>query len=139
MRLTRYTDYAMRALFYLAANEGKVVPISAIASAFAVSQNHMVKIVHNLVKAGYLSSVRGRNGGVRLARPADQINIGAVIRHTEPDMRLIDCVGCPINGSCALPRPLYEATAAFVAVLDRYTLADVVNDSPGLGRIIGLE
>ncbi len=139
MRLTRYTDFAMRVLFHLGVNDGKIVPISAIAQAYGISQNHLVKVVHDLVKTGYLESVRGRSGGVRLARPAAAINLGAVIRHTEPDMRLIDCVGCAIASACTLPKPLFEATAAFVAVLDRYTLADILRDSPGLKSLIGVE
>lgn len=136
MKLTRYTDYAFRVLFHVAVNKGRAVPISEIARTFGISQNHLVKVVHDLVGAGYLSSKRGRSGGVSLARPADQINLGEVVRHTEPDMRLIDCVGCLIAPACGLPRPMQEAINAFVGTLDRYTLADIISDSDGLDRFL---
>ena len=137
MRLTRYTDYAFRVLFYLGVNSGRAVPISEMARSYDISHNHLVKVVHDLVKSGYLESVRGRSGGVLLARPADQITLGDVIRHTEPDMQLVDCIGCPIASVCSLPRPLAEATRAFVEVLDRHTLDDVVNSSNGLEALVG--
>lgn len=136
MRLTRYTDYAFRVLFHAAANEGRAVPIAEIARTFGISQNHLVKVVHDLVKSGYLNSVRGRSGGVSLARPAEAIGLGEVVRHTEPDMRLIDCVGCLIAPACRLPRPMQEAIRAFLGVLDTYTLADIVRESTGLDRFL---
>ena len=136
MRLTRYTDYAFRVLFHVAVNDGRPVPIAEIARTFDISQNHLVKVVHDLVKVGYLNSVRGRSGGVLLARPANVIGLGEVVRHTEPDMRLLDCVGCLIAPACHLPRPMQEAINAFVAVLDNYTLADIVNESDGLDRFL---
>ncbi|MFV0645672.1 MAG: RrF2 family transcriptional regulator [Sphingomonadaceae bacterium] len=136
MRLTRFTDYAFRVLFHVAVNEGRAVPISEIARCFDISQNHLVKVVHDLVKAGYLSSTRGRKGGVSLARPADQIGLGEVVRYTEPDLRLIDCVGCLIAQSCSLPGPMEEAINAFVVTLDKYTLADVIAESDGLDRFL---
>lgn len=137
MRLTRYTDFAFRVLFYLGVHSGRTVPISELARAYGISQNHLTKLVHDLVKAGYLESRRGRSGGVMLARPADTIGLGEVVRHTEPDMKLIDCVGCVIESGCALPRPLQEAIHAFVAVLDRYSLADIIRGSPDLDRLLG--
>ncbi|MCB2050269.1 MAG: Rrf2 family transcriptional regulator [Novosphingobium sp.] len=136
MRLTRYTDYAFRVLFHAAVNNDRAVPVSEIARTFDISQNHLVKVVHDLVKSGYLVSTRGRSGGVSLARPADQIRLGEVVRHTEPDMHLIDCVGCLILPACRLPRPMEEAINAFVATLDRYTLADIVRQSDGLERFL---
>ncbi|MCP5386772.1 MAG: Rrf2 family transcriptional regulator [Novosphingobium sp.] len=136
MRLTRYTDYAFRVLFHVAVNDGRPVPIAEIARTYDISQNHLVKVVHELVKTGYLRSIRGRSGGVLLARPAEQIGLGEVVRHTEPDMRLLDCVGCLIASACSLPRPMQEAINAFVEVLDKYTLADIVNESDGLERIL---
>lgn len=136
MRLTRYTDYAFRVLFHAAVNDGRPVPIAEIAHTFNISRNHLVKVVHDLVIAEFLSSVRGRSGGVLLSRPAAQIGLGEVVRHTEPDMRLLDCVGCLIAPACRLPLPMQEAVNAFVAVLDKYTLADIVNDSDGLDRFL---
>lgn len=136
MRLTRYTDYAFRVLFHVAVNDGRPVPIAEIARTFDISHNHLVKVVHDLVRAGYLNSVRGRSGGVLLARPATQIGLGEVVRHTEPDMRLLDCVGCLIAPACRLPSPMQEAINAFISVLDKYTLEDIVKESDGLDRIL---
>ncbi len=139
MRLTRHTDYAMRVLFYLGVEEGRVASVSDMAERYAISRNHLVKVVHHLVKGGYLVSVRGRAGGVRLARKPKEIRLGDVVRHTEPDMKIIDCVGCEIAPACKLPKPLYEAVAAFVAVLDRYTLADILRASTGLEAFLGAD
>ncbi|MCB9930590.1 MAG: Rrf2 family transcriptional regulator [Alphaproteobacteria bacterium] len=136
MRLTRFTDYAFRVLFHVAVNPGRTVPIPEIAGCYGISQHHLVKVVHDLVNGGYLASTRGRSGGVSLARPADQIGLGDVVRHTEPDLRLIDCIGCLIAPVCGLPRPMQEAITAFVATLDRYTLADIVAESDGLARFL---
>jgi Rrf2 family nitric oxide-sensitive transcriptional repressor len=136
MRLTRYTDYAFRVLFHVAIHDGRPVPVSEIARTFDISQNHLVKVVHELVKAGYLASKRGRSGGVTLAVPADQIGLGEVVRRTEPDLHLIDCIGCLIAPACRLPRPMAEAVNAFVATLDRYTLADIIEQSDGLDRFL---
>lgn len=137
MRLTRYTDYAFRVLFYLGVNSDRAVPISEMARSYDISQNHLMKVVHELVKSGYLESVRGRSGGVLLARPAVQITLGDVIRQTEPDMQLVDCTTCLIAPVCTLPKPLAEARRAFIDVLDRYTLADVVDGSVGLEALVG--
>lgn len=126
MHLTRYTDYALRALLYLGQQQGELCSISEIAGAYAISQNHLMKVVSDLASAGYVESVRGRNGGIRLGKPADQINIGALVRHTEEDLALLDCGSCIIGKACGLPSVLDEALRAFLAVLDRYTLADVI-------------
>ena len=126
MRLTRYSDYAMRVLLYLGRQPDRLCSIAEIAKAYGISQNHLMKVVSDLVSAGYLASVRGRSGGVRLARPANQINLGALIRHTEDDFDLVGCGRCIIAPACGLTLMLDEALAAFLAVLDRYSLADVL-------------
>ena len=126
MRLTLYTDYAMRVLLYLGAQPEKVCSISEIARAYGISQNHLMKVAHDLGKAGYVEGVRGRSGGIRLARPADEINVGAVVRETEEGFDLVDCGSCIISPACGLNGVLGEALAAFMAVLDRYTLADLL-------------
>lgn len=136
MRLTRHTDFSMRVLFYLGVNPDRAVPISEIARKYDISQNHLVKVVHHLVQGGFLTSVRGRSGGVKLARPAEDITLGEVVRYSEPDLRLIDCVGCTIASACTMPRALAEATRAFVAVLDRHNLASLVESSEGLDLIL---
>ena len=142
MRLTRYTDYAMRVLLYLGTRPDELCSIAAIARAYGISQNHLMKVVNDLVNAGYLQSVRGRNGGIRLARPADQINVGALIRHTEDGFDLVDCISCLIAPACGLTGVLGEALSAFLAVLDRYTLADVLSrrgDFAGLLKLLARE
>lgn len=122
MRLTRYTDYAMRVLLYLGARPDQLCSISEIAGAYGISQNHLMKVVNDLVNAGYLVSVRGRFGGVRLARMPEDINVGAVVRHTEEGFDLADCGACVIAPACGLTGALHQALAAFMAVLDGYTL-----------------
>lgn len=126
MRLTRYTDYAMRVLLYLGREPGQLTAIAVIARAYGISQNHLMKVVNDLVNAGYLESVRGRNGGIRLARAPAEINVGALIRHTEDDFDLVGCGSCIIATACGLPSVLDEALMAFLSVLDSYSLADVL-------------
>lgn len=126
MRLTRYTDYAMRVLLYLGARQDRLCSIAEIAQAYGVSQNHLMKVVSDLVGAGYLVSVRGRFGGVRLARPPAEINIGAVVRHTEDGFDLVDCGSCVIAPACGLTGALHQALAAFMKVLDGYTLENLL-------------
>jgi Rrf2 family nitric oxide-sensitive transcriptional repressor len=125
MRLTRYTDYAMRVLLYLGARPERLCSIAEIARAYDISQNHLMKIVNDLAREGYIESVRGRFGGIRLGRPASDINIGEVIRHSEEGFDLVDCASCVIAPACGFSGALHEALAAFMAVLDRYTLADL--------------
>jgi Rrf2 family nitric oxide-sensitive transcriptional repressor len=127
MRLTRYTDYAMRVLLYLAARPDRLCSISEIAGAYGISQNHLMKVVSDLVGAGYLDSVRGRSGGVRLARPPSEINIGAVVRHTEDGFDLVDCGSCVIAPACGLTGALAQALTAFMKVLDGYTLESLTS------------
>ncbi len=126
MRLTRYTDYAMRVLLYVGARPERLCSISEISRAYGISQNHLMKVVHDLGKAGYLASARGRFGGIKLGRPAEGISIGAVIRHTEDGFDLVDCGGCIIAPACGLTGVLREALAAFLGVLDGYTLDDLL-------------
>jgi Rrf2 family nitric oxide-sensitive transcriptional repressor len=126
MRLTRYTDYAMRVLLYLGARPDRLCSIAEIARAYGVSQNHLMKVVNDLVREGYVASVRGRFGGVRLGRAPAQINVGAVVRHTEEGFDLADCTECLIAPACGLTGALHQALAAFLAVLDGYTLEDLL-------------
>lgn len=126
MRLTRYTDYAMRVLLYLGARPERLCAISEISGAYRISQNHLMKVVHDLGRAGYVSSVRGRMGGIRLARDPADIRIGDVVRHAEEGFELIDCGNCAIQPACGLNSVVHEALAAFLAVFDRYTLEDLL-------------
>jgi len=126
VRLTRYTDYAMRVLLYVGARPDRLCSIAEISRAYGISQNHLMKVVHDLGKAGYIASARGRFGGIRLGRPPEEIGVGAVVRHTEEGFDLADCGGCIIAPACGLTGALREALAAFMAVLDSYTLADLL-------------
>jgi Rrf2 family nitric oxide-sensitive transcriptional repressor len=129
MRLTRYTDYAMRTLLYVAAHNDRLCSISQIAGAYGISKSNIMKVVSDLAEAGYLDTVRGRHGGVRLARPANAINVGGVIRHTEEDFDLADCGSCIIAAGCGVRGALGKAVEAFLMVLDEYSLADLNRDS----------
>jgi Rrf2 family nitric oxide-sensitive transcriptional repressor len=135
MRLTRYTDYAMRVLMYLGVQPDKVCSIAEIARAYGISHNHLTKVAHDLGRAGYVEGVRGRTGGIRLARAAERINVGAVVRQTEHGFDLADCGSCIIAPACGLTGVLDEALAAFLAVLDRYTLADLLAKQSRLMRL----
>ncbi len=136
MRLTRYTDYAMRVLLYLGARPDRLCAIAEISRAYGISQNHLMKVVNDLVNAGYLISVRGRAGGVRLGRAPDEINVGAVVRHTEDGFDLVDCDSCVIAPACGLTGALHEALAAFMTVLDGYTLDDLLDQRAGLAALL---
>ena len=138
MRLTRYTDYALRVLIHLGAQPDRVCSIAEIARAYGVSQNHLMKVAHDLGKAGYVEGVRGRTGGIRLARPPETINVGAVLREMEEGFDLVECDTCTIAPACELTRILDEALAAFMNVLDRYTLADLLKRQTKLLRLLGV-
>lgn len=132
MRLTRHTDYAMRVLLYLGARPDRLCTIPEMARAYGISQNHLMKVVHQLGKAGHVTGVRGRNGGIMLAQPASAINVGAVMRSSETQagteaLTLLDCPTCPIAPACGLTDVVDEALAAFFAVLERHTLADLLD------------
>ena len=143
MRLTTFTDYTLRTLIYLAVRPETVVTISDIAGAYGISANHLMKVVHQLALAGDIATTRGQHGGLRLARNPDAINIGEVVRRTEPDMALVACFGetrhCLIEEGCVLRHALGAALQAFLAVLDRYTLADLVEPRQTLAALLGVE
>ena len=141
MRLTTYTDYSLRMLIYLAARDDGLATIAGIAKAYGISTAHLTKVAHQLGVAGYIVTVRGRGGGLRLAKPAATIGVGDVVRRTEPDMALVPCFEplnehCPIAPACGLRGALYEARAAFLAVLDRYSLADLVQRRAELAGLL---
>jgi Rrf2 family nitric oxide-sensitive transcriptional repressor len=130
MRLTTFSDYALRVLMYAAAAGDRLITIEETANAYNISRTHLMKVVNILTRTGYIKGVRGRSGGFTLARPAEAINLGAVVRATEPDFALVECFAtgsqCIITRRCRLPEILNEALDAFVGTLDRYTLADIV-------------
>lgn len=131
MQLTRYTDYSLRILFYLALPSTHLATIEEIAQAYGISKPHLMKAVHHLGRAGFLETLRGRSGGIRLARSPDEIIVGDVIRCTEGRMDLAECFDpatsrCRIDPVCGLRGVLEEARDAFLETLDRYTLADLI-------------
>lgn len=126
MKLTLFTDYAMRVLLYLALRPDRLCSIGEIAQSYGISRNHLMKVVNQLVRAGYVISHRGRAGGIRLGMAPEEINVGALIRYAEEDLVPVDCSACVIAPACGLTGALGEAMAAFLAVLDRYTLADMM-------------
>jgi len=134
MRLTTMTDYAMRLLMYLAHNPDRLCTIAEVADAYRISEGHLMKIAHLLGQAGFLETVRGRNGGIRVAAPLSQVALGAVVRAVEPDFTLVECFGhqntCALTGYCRLTGILGGALDGFLAYLDRYTLADLVSHGP---------
>ena len=140
MRLTVYTDYALRVLMYLAVKEDGLATIDEIAKSYSISRTHLMKVAHQLGVAGYIETVRGRGGGLRLAKPVEAIGLGEVVRHTEPDMAIASCfkpddAPCAIRQCCALRRALEKARDAFVDVLEGYTLGDLVRPR---GRLLGM-
>jgi Rrf2 family nitric oxide-sensitive transcriptional repressor len=143
MRLTRHTDYALRVLIYLGLRPARLSSIREIADSYGISENHLMKVAHRLGTAGFIETARGRGGGLRLARAADAIGIGDVVRQMEDDLALVECLGaanrCRIAGNCVLSGALQEGLAAFLAVLDRYTLADLVRPAPRLARLLGID
>jgi Rrf2 family nitric oxide-sensitive transcriptional repressor len=142
MRLTAYTDYTLRTLIYLALDPGRHATIAQIADAYRISEAHLTKVAHQLGVAGEIETVRGRNGGLRLKKPPEKINLGAVVRRTEPDLTLVPCFdaagACVIGEACVLQHALRAALTAFLAVLDRTTLADLVAPRRRLAAKLGL-
>jgi Rrf2 family nitric oxide-sensitive transcriptional repressor len=142
MHLTRFTDYGLRTLIYLALQPARLGMIAEIAQAYQISESHMTKVVHKLGQAGLIETIRGRNGGMRLARPAAEIGLGEVVRALEPELALAECQAgefCAIGGLCRLQSILAEAQDAMLAVLDKYKLADIAGpDSLGLRRRLGV-
>jgi Rrf2 family nitric oxide-sensitive transcriptional repressor len=129
MRLTMFSDLALRVLMYTHAAGDRLVTIDEITSAYKVSRAHLNKVVNALTRAGYLKAVRGRSGGVKLGKPAEKIGIGNVIRATEPDFALVECFAtgnrCVITKCCKLQDVLDDALQAFLATLDQHTLATI--------------
>jgi Rrf2 family transcriptional regulator, nitric oxide-sensitive transcriptional repressor len=140
VQLTRFSDYSLRVLLYLAAHQDRLVSINEISRAYGVSHHHLVKVVQRLLEKNLIASTRGRGGGLRLNRPPSAINIGALVRATEPHFDLVECFDratntCPIDAACGLKGVLRNAQAAFLKVLDDRTLADFLPRAPELIRL----
>lgn len=142
MRLSLHTDYALRALIYLASMREGATTAAAIAGSYRISKSHLVKVLQRLRDLGYVETVRGRGGGVRLSRDPAQIRLGEVVRRTENLHEMVECFNaetntCPIAPVCLLPQRLNEALQAYLAVLDRYTVSEVSRNRAALGAILG--
>ncbi len=140
MRLTLHTDYALRLLMLLAMEPDDLHTVEEVARRYGISRNHLTKVTQTLVQAGFVESQRGRGGGLRLARLAEAINLGAVVRATEDGFALVECFDaehntCVIASACGLRGPLDEALRAFLAVLDRYSLAELIKNPRALQRM----
>ncbi|MBH0086266.1 Rrf2 family transcriptional regulator [Psychrobacter sp. SCQQ22] len=166
MRLTNYSDYALRSLIYLAVKPEPhtLANISDISNSYDISKSHLTKVIHQLGQLGYIESVRGKNGGIRLARAPKEINLGILIKQIEPDFDLVECfavpvskgegsqskdlpvtfieektdkpIGCVITPVCQLKSVFSEALRAFITVLERYTLADIINNEDELKDLL---
>lgn len=143
MRLTVYTDFSLRVLMFLALKRDGLATIAEIAKVYGISKNHLMKVAHQLSLAGYVETVRGKGGGMRLARRPEDIVLGEVVRRTEPDMALVPCFApgdksCTILPSCALRGALFRARKAFLSALDGTTLADLVRPRAPLQSLLSL-
>lgn len=143
MRLTVFTDYTLRTLMYLALRPDRLVTIADISDAYQISNNHLMKVVHQLALSGEVVTLRGQRGGLRLGRPAVEINIGSVVRRSEADLDIMPCFGsqgdCAIQPECVLATVVDEALRAFLGVLDGYTLADLVRPRMALARLLRID
>lgn len=130
MRLTTFSDYALRLLTYAATSAGRLITIEEAHQVFGISRGHLMKVANLLAREGYLKSVRGRSGGLTLAKPANEIRLGDLIRATEPDFALVECFAadghCIISRCCTLPHALNDGLNAFIQALNRYTVHDIV-------------
>lgn len=130
MHVTRYTDYSLRVLIYLAVHGDQLATIQEIAESYDISRNHLMKVVHQLNKKGYIETVRGKKGGMRLLMAPADINVGVLVRETEQDLNIVECFpskdACRISPVCGLKGMFGEALNAFMKTLDRYTLEDVI-------------
>jgi Rrf2 family nitric oxide-sensitive transcriptional repressor len=142
MQVTQFTDYAVRTLVYLCLQPDRRATVDEIATELRVSASHLTKVVHRLGRIGVIETLRGRRGGLRLHRAPAEISAGWLFRQTEDNLALADCFqaegcDCPLAGNCRMTGILKEALQAFLAVLDRYSLADLVDDPVTLRRLLG--
>ena len=141
MRLSSYSDYALRILIYLALRPDPLPTIGEIAGSYGISKNHLMKVAHQLGVGGYIETVRGRGGGLRLGRPAAQIKLGEVVRFTEQDLGIVECMGienaCLLTPACILRGVVGEALQAFLGVFDEYSLADITRQRRSLAALLG--
>jgi len=140
MRLTRFTDNSLRTLIYLALNNNNGVTISEVSKNCAIPRNHLVKVVHALSKKDFIITTRGHGGGLKLIKPASDLSVGNIVRAMEGQLEVIKCFTplCPIAPTCKLRNLLSEAMEAFLLVLDKYTIADLIIDETPLRKLLGI-
>ena len=141
MRLTNFTDYCLRVLTYVGLKDGELATIDELAERYGINRNHVVKVVFRLGQLGYLETIRGKGGGVRLAKDPAEVNLAALVRQTEDNLAIVECFreegcGCVIEPACVLRKALREALDAFFATLERYTLADLLTPGRSLRRLL---
>ena len=142
MHLTFHTDYALRMLVYLAVNRGRPSRVADVAQSYGISRNHLLKVALRLGRLGYVTTLRGRSGGIALARNPEDVNLGAVVRQMEDDFALVECMrreggACVISPACRLKRVVRKALDAFLSVFDEYTLADIAGNRDVLEELLG--
>ncbi len=143
MRLTLHTDYALRVLVHVGLKDGGLVTINEVAECYGISKNHLTKVVHQLGRAGYLETVRGKYGGIRLQVAPEDVRLGDFIRRTEEDFSLVRChreegEDCRLSANCVARSALTEGLGAFFSVLDRYTLADMLETERRAGASVAI-
>jgi Rrf2 family nitric oxide-sensitive transcriptional repressor len=143
VRLTHHTDYALRMLVFLALNRGRPARVADVAEGYGISRNHLLKVALRLGRLGYLTTVRGRSGGIALAMKPEEINLGDVVRQIEDDFGLVECMRanggtCVISPACRLKGIVRKAVEAFLSVFDDYSLADIAGNREALAQLLGL-
>ncbi len=133
MKITRFTDYGLRTLMYVAARSENIASVKEIAEHYGISRNHMVKVVHRLSQLGYIETTKGKGGGIKIAKGTENLRLGDLISQLEPNMHIVECFDvktntCRITASCQLKHYLLEATQNFIATMNKYTLADTLQN-----------
>lgn len=141
MQLTQFTDYALRALIYVALKDGETSTVNEIAESYDISKNHLVKIIHKLGQLGILNTTRGNQGGIQLNREPNEINVGELVQLIEPNFFIVECFDkqngrCAISSVCTLKTILCQAKNSFIATLNQYTLADLIKNSAELKKLL---
>lgn len=139
MQLTRFTDYGLRTLMYATAKKGQITNVKEISERYGISRNHLVKVVHRLSQLGYIETTKGKGGGIKIAKNAENLRLGDLIKELEPNMNVVECFDaktntCQITGSCQLKHYLFEATQKFIDTMNKYTLGDTVQNKELLLR-----
>ena len=133
MQLTRFTDYSLRSLMYLASHPERLSSVKEISEHYGISRNHLVKVVHRLSQLGYIETLKGKGGGIQIANGTEKLRLGVLISELEPNMNLVECFDsktntCRITGACQLKHYLFEAARSFINTMNKYTLADTIKN-----------